>query len=399
MNFALSKLAVSVTLCASIIGGYAAQAAAAEKEIVIGGSLPLSGQFQKIGDMTKKGYELAFDLMEKEGKLKDYKVALVIEDDQQNPTQTNNIWNRIITDRNAVAMLGPYGSTTSIVGSNVAERHQVPHVLNSASSYKVHERNAKHLYNAYASLSIVRDPLIAEFINSVNGKKVVIFAEDGEFGTEGSRRLTEYAPKNGFEVVQTELIKGGTPDFSPTLLKFKGSQPDVFVGYFYINDWVKILRQSKEIDFNPSYYIIPPMGDAIDKKFIDAMGKDADYPLEVNVWLPDLDSEQNKLFVSKFREKFGEEPDYNAAAGYVAAQVLINALKNAENPGDRASVNAALRGSKPETLFGTLQFDEKGRGIGAKLFLTQTINGKPVVVFPKEVATAPAVPTPAWKQR
>lgn len=398
MIWNLKKTTSLLAMC-TLLAAPLSQALAAKKDIVVGGSLPLSGEFQRIGDMTNKGYQVAFKFLNDAGGVDGRTVSLAIEDDQQTPTQTSNIWNSIIADKNAVAMLGPYGSTTSIVASSVAERYEVPHVLNSASSYKVHERNAKHLYNAYASLSIVRDPLIAEFIESVGAKDVVIFGEDGEFGTEGSRRLTENGKKHGYTVVGSELIKGGTPDFSPTLLKFKGRDPEVFVGYFYINDWVKILRQSKEINFNPTYFIIPPMGDAIDKKFIDTMGKDADYPLEVNVWLPTLESEQNKTFVKGFKEMFGEEPDYNAAAGYVAAQVLIDGLKRASDPNDRKSVSEALRSSSADTLFGTLTFDEQGRGIGASLFLTQTIEGKPVVVYPEEAATAKAIPTPEWKNR
>src|SRR5690625_4827207 len=101
--------------------------ALAQDTIVVGGSLPLSGEFQRIGDMTKKGYELAFKLFNDDGGLENYKISLIVEDDQQTPTTTNNIWNTLIGDRNAVAMLGPYGSTTSIVASSVAERYQVPH--------------------------------------------------------------------------------------------------------------------------------------------------------------------------------------------------------------------------------------------------------------------------------
>jgi len=390
-GFNLALLASAVAVMGSAI--------AADKKIVIGGSLPLSGQFQHIGDMTNKGYQLAFKQLADSGDLKDYVVELRIEDDQQTPTNTNNIWNTLIADRNAVAMLGPYGSTTSIVASNVAERYEVPHVLNSASSYKVHERNADHLFNAYASLSVVRDPLIARFLESVGAKKVAAFGEDGEFGTEGTRRLASFGDERGYKMTNRELIRGATPDLSPSLLKFKANDPDAFVGYFYINDWANIVRQSREIDFNPKYFIVPPMGDAIDKKFIDAMGKDADYLVEVNVWLPTLETEQNKVFMKQFREMFNQEPDYNAAAGYVAAQALIHGLKNAKQPDDRASVTQALKDGKVETLFGELTFDEDGRGIGSDLFLTQTIEGKPVIVYPENVAEKPVVETPRWNNR
>ncbi|MFW8566271.1 ABC transporter substrate-binding protein [Orrella sp. 11846] len=396
MNVFRQGLKLAVLSSALIMMG---TSVAADKKIVVGGSLPLSGEFQRIGDMTNKGYQLAFKQLADSGDLKDYSVNLIIEDDQQTPTQTNNIWNTLIADNNAVAMLGPYGSTTSIVASNVAERYQVPHVLNSASSYKVHERNTKNLFNAYASLSVVRDPLIADFLESVGAKKVAAFGEDGEFGTEGTRRLDSYGKDKGYSLSSNELIKGGTPDLSPSLLKFKANEPDAFVGYFYINDWAKIVRQGREVDFNPKYFIVPPMGDAIDKKFIDAMGKDADYLVEVNVWLPTLESDQNKTFMDGFRAMFNEEPDYNAAAGYVAAQVLIDGLKNAEKPDDRASVTKALKDAKVDTLFGELTFDKDGRGLGSNLFLTQTIEGKPVVVFPENVAEKPVVETPKWKDR
>lgn len=377
-------------------GGSGGAGSGAAQELVIGGSLPLTGDFQQIGTMTKRGYELA---AKHAGDINGYRIVLEIQDDQQNPTNTSNIWNSIIADKQAVAMLGPYGSTTSIVASDVAEKYGVPHVLNSASSYKVHERDTNYLYNAYSLLSIVRDPFIAEMVQHLGAKTVAALGEDGEFGTEGVRRLSDLADQHGFTITDSETIKGGTPDFSPTLLKFKDKNPEVFVGYFYINDWVKILRQSREIDFNPDYFIIPIAGDGIDEKFLGPMGKDADYVLEVNVWMPTMESPQNEKFMADFREMFGEDPDYNAAAGYVAAQVLFDALARASDPTDRDSVNEALKASNADTLFGTLTFDEDGRAFGANLFFTQTIDGKPVIVYPNDVAETEAVPTPPWSTR
>ena len=76
--------------------------------------------------------------------------------------------------------------------------------------------------------------------------------------------------------------------------------------------------------------------------------------------------------------------------------VLKQALEDAGSA-DRVKVGDALRKmdmtTGPARLFpgGRLKFDEKGRRVGAELVVVQWQNGKPVTVFPKEVAAAEAI--------
>jgi branched-chain amino acid transport system substrate-binding protein len=64
---------------------------------------------------------------------------------------------------------------------------------------------------------------------------------------------------------------------------------------------------------------------------------------------------------------------------------------------DRKAVAAAIRRMDttegPAKFFpgGRIKFDDAGRRVGAQLVISQWQNGKPVVVFPTDIAVAPAI--------
>ena len=60
--------------------------------------------------------------------------------------------------------------------------------------------------------------------------------------------------KNG-SIVFDERFKSGSSDFTPMLTKIKKTNPDVFYWVAYAGDTTLIMKQSKEIDFNPKLFL------------------------------------------------------------------------------------------------------------------------------------------------
>lgn len=77
--------------------------------------------------------------------------------------------------------------------------------------------------------------------------------------------------------------------------------------------------------------------------------------LGTRYWFGAHDNELNKTFVSKYREKYGTPPSYNAEGAYVAIYAYKQAIEKAGGT-DGEAIAAALSGSSLETPTGTLTF-------------------------------------------
>lgn len=111
---------------------------------------------------------------------------------------------------------------------------------------------------------------------------------------------------------------------------------------------------------------------------------------------PDKDqSELSRRFIARTGEKWFSH-DSIFAYGHVMA---LAAAVEAAGSADREKVADAIRHmdltTGPALLFPghRLQFDSKGRRIGAELVVVQWQNGQPVTVFPEDMAMA----KPIWK--
>ena len=117
----------------------------------------------------------------------------------------------------------------------------------------------------------------------------------------------------------------------------------------------------------------------------------------VMVGLANWPGKEQEALSKRFVERTGEPWfGHDSIFGYAHTMVLKQALEDAGSA-DRVKVAEALRKmdmtTGPARLFpgGRLKFDENGRRVGAELVVVQWQNGKPVTVFPKEVAAADAI--------
>ena len=123
----------------------------------------------------------------------------------------------------------------------------------------------------------------------------------------------------------------------------------------------------------------------------------ADILQGVMVGLANWPGKEQEALSKRFVERTGEPWfGHDSIFGYAHTMVLKQALEDAGSA-DRVKVAEALRKmdmtTGPARLFpgGRLKFDENGRRVGAELVVVQWQNGKPVTVFPKEVAAADAI--------
>jgi branched-chain amino acid transport system substrate-binding protein len=107
--------------------------------------------------------------------------------------------------------------------------------------------------------------------------------------------------------------------------------------------------------------------------------------------------------VKKYKEKFGEFPNENADNGYIAAYVAKEVLELAQSTDPEKIREAFLKiniTQGPATIEGPIKFLPNGELTDPRGIITQNLGGKPVTVWPFNIAAEKVVyPIPKWSAR
>ena len=134
-------------------------------------------------------------------------------------------------------------------------------------------------------------------------------------------------------------------------------------------------------------------------EFQKELGKTADFSYGLSAWEPTLPNPGIKEFVEDYRKHFNVEPSFHAAGAYAGCQLFMEAARRAISL-DSEKLRDELLKLKTKTAFADYAVDERGYQTANTGVFVQWQDGKKVVVWPDEVASAkPRFPTPSWSQR
>lgn len=86
-----------------------------------------------------------------------------------------------------------------------------------------------------------------------------------------------------------------------------------------------------------------------------------------------LETPENKLFVERYKAKYGEEPCMFSEQGYVAARVIVEALKATDgDTSDQERLLAAIRGVSFEAPRGPFKFDPVSQNVIFNTYIKKT---------------------------
>jgi branched-chain amino acid transport system substrate-binding protein len=204
------------------------------------------------------------------------------------------------------------------------------------------------------------------------------------------------AKQHGYQVVASGEYAPGSKDFSDLILKAKSAGAETVLALPSPPDGMTIVKQMKELDFNPKVNIFlrapdPPV-------WSQNLGKDGDYVLLSPGWhfaakypkVAELNEAHQKLL--------NRPPDPIVGPSYACVQILADAIGRAGTL-DRDKIRDAVAATNITTVIGPVRFRPDGTG-EVKVFFQQWLKGKQELVWPKDFATAPfAYPAPPFSQR
>jgi branched-chain amino acid transport system substrate-binding protein len=378
--------------------GGASAAATARQPIKIGASIAATGSYSRTGLYQLEAYELWEKQVNGRGGLLGRPVRLMVRDDQSDARTGEQLYEQLITEDEVDLLLGPYSSQVTQAVANVAEKYGYPLLAAGASASELWTSGDKqYLFGVYS----VAERYFAGVLETAareGYRTIALLYENTLFPQSTAQGAVQLARDKGMQVVLTEPYPVQVADVSSLLLKAKSQNAEVLLGGSYLPDALLITRQTKDLDYNPklmAFSVATAMPD-----YGEALGKDADYVFGPSMWEPELKTPGNQEFVRAYQEMFNREPDYHAAAGYSACQVLQAAVTQLQSL-DNRRIRDWLASAEMETILpGKFRVDANGMMIGHEVVAIQWQRGKKVVVWPAKHATGSyKLPAPAWSQR
>ncbi len=370
----LPKWAVVISVLVFLYAGACAKKEA--DEIRLGVNAELTGSKPAVGASCKNAAELLAAQINQAGGLKlgdkAWKVTLFVEDNEDKAESAAAAAQKLITQNNVLAIIGPNASGNAIPAARICEDAKVIMVSPWSTNPKTTE-GKQYVFRAC-------------FIDDFQGQVMAKFARDNlkaqtaavlyDVASEYNKGIAEFFRKffeeAGGKVVAFESYTKGDMDFSSQLTKIKGANPDVLFLPNYYNEVPLQAQQARRLGIACAIIGSDSWGS---EELLRLGGKDLEGCFFSTHYAPDIATEKAQKFIKDYEAKYGKKPDDVAALTYDAGNLLLTAIAQAGVP-DRQKVRDALAAIQEfEGVTGNLRFKGTGDPIKSAVIL-QIKDGK-----------------------
>jgi branched-chain amino acid transport system substrate-binding protein len=161
-------------------------------------------------------------------------------------------------------------------------------------------------------------------------------------------------------------------------------------------DGITLIREMKELDFNPRIIMLIRAADAV--SWAQGLGKDGDDVLLAPGWHHAVQFPGVAELNAKHEQRFGRPADVIVGPAYACVQIVADAIERAGNL-DPLAIRDAIAATNLQTVIGRVRFRPNGTGIVPTIFV-QWQAGKQELVWPKDLGAVPFLyPAPPWRGR
>jgi branched-chain amino acid transport system substrate-binding protein len=369
--------------------------------IVVGISLPLTGDFAEPGKGVQQGYEAWAKITNDKGGLLGRQIELKILDDQSNADRVVADYEQLIGNDQVDLVVGPFSTRLVVPAARVAEEYGMLFVEPAGAAKEVFEQGFKNLF--YAAPAVANDHYnhLAEYILAMPAGQrpatVAYAAMDDPFAQGTAYGLKEKLEAGGVRTVVDEVYPPNTTDFSSIAAKIAASKADMVVGGSQYQDGVNLIVALQQLRYQPKLAAFSTA--PTNPEFAAAIGNKTEGILAPTGYSQKAPYPSNKEFVEKYTAQFGTAPEEDQANAYTTGQVVaaaVTAAGCAEQGECQKKLVDWVRTNTVDTVVGPLSWDEAGRPKGAHM-IQQWTGGEIQIVLPEDAKEAEFVyPKPAW---
>lgn len=324
-----------------------------KEDIVIGATLPLTGELAEYGDSWRKAMELGVEEVNQDGGIDGHLLKLVVEDDKCDPVMASSTVSKLMTADKAMAVVGPACDDAVLAAAPLAELNSVPMLAIVAASPKI--TSAGSFIFRLAASDALRIKALTQTIYSENATDPVfsIFWENTDYHASVRDAFRAFMTDKGAKLEIDEAFATSSNDFEAMAEKVE----DVPVVVVSANTELtaQILKELKAQKYAGKIYVSL---DQMNNDVIKNTAAEGAEGVKFAVFSPASGANFDK-FAAAYQSVYNEAPKNSATQAYDAVKILANAMKTkGANSADIASGLFEVQGYKGAS--GDITMDENG---------------------------------------
>jgi branched-chain amino acid transport system substrate-binding protein len=360
-----------------------APANGAQKELLLGTSLPLTGPGASYGLPEKRAQEIAVDQINEAGGItvgtSKYRITLLVEDNKYTTKDAVATVNKLVRDK-GVRFMRVYGTAPCLATLDFMNKSGV---INGSlsSSRKLVSRDYPYTFRAYNTSYEVLPPLFGWVRKNMPHIKVIqsVMMDDATGKAIGDALLLS---SKYFDLDLTvHYVPRKTMDFYPIMTQMLAKKPDAIYAAGGSN-WGLVYKSAREMGFKGQF-----LASTFKPEWWEMVGPEM---LEGYIHCePSLTSELVPKGLREYRTtylaRYKEEPSGLSTYGFIWTHVLATAIEKAGTIDDPDKIKNVLETETLDTMAGKYVFGGEGfYGISHQLvrqgYITRLTGGKEKVI-------------------
>ena len=323
-------------------------------------------------------------------------LKFIIYDDQSVPATAVSLYERMATVDKVDFFVGPDWSAMGFPVPPVAEKHKIPMVMANVAAPPIFKRGLKYMWGTPMPTVPNWSTRYFDMLSKQTPRPRTIYfvTQDNPVTKAISTFWSKKAAELGYKVLGDELFSAELKDFTSLVLKLRIRKPDIIYISAYDSPSVPLIQQMRRLKIKAkdvhhailSGSLLKQVGD-------DLAGLTGEIP-----WYPGVKGPFSDFTEQLVKRADVDMFDYPWTMSRISAYlIMVQALERAGSV-DREKVRAALYKGTFDSPTGQIEFNEDGYAYRNGAFTLQIQNGKPVIVWPPEVATGKYIyPSPSWQ--
>lgn len=309
-------------------------------EIRFGAALPLTGPSKESGQKIRIGIETAFKMVNDAGGIHGRTLRLIPADDGYEPARTVEIMKQLYDKDQVFGFIGNYGTPTAMAAAPFAlDRQALFYAAFTGASVLRRDPPDRYVFNFRASYAEETEAAVHYLVKmrKLKPEQIAVFAQQDAYGDAGFAGVAKAmrALRGGDNAFILRLgYQRNTLDVEPALAQLKASKTPikaiVMVATYRVA--AKFIEKTHDAYPGLTYTNVSFVGSTSFRDELMLLGVQYAQGVIVTQVVPSTDGYSSALlqYKSALTKYFpGETPDYVSFECYLAARVLVEALKRA----------------------------------------------------------------------
>jgi branched-chain amino acid transport system substrate-binding protein len=352
-------------------GGSQKEEANSGKPIKFAVALPMTGDNSEYGKRFLLSAQMMIEKWNSTGGVLGQQIEIVNYDDKNSAEEAASIAQKIVSDKDIIAVLGHFSSGVSMTAAPTYQENKIIEISNCASHPD---------YSKIGSF-IFRGTMVTAFeckfdvniaANDLKVKNIGVVGIKNDWGHVAGLICSDLINEDpNLNLVGFEEVLETSDDYSPLINKMKagGAEAIIIMGSYSI--YGTLARQYKEVDPNIKFICST---NAFTQQLIDIGGQAVEGLITAATFYSESDDPETKAYVTEFTRHFGMEPSSLDAMAYDCVGMVLQAIKEAGTL-NRDTVRDALAKVNYNGVTGRARFDEN-RDVEKDLIKVVVRNGR-----------------------